>query len=170
MGAASGEGCRNTTSTAEAWLWHWLWHWASGRGAQVVVDTRQELLAVKGQACRRCICHHKTLKICNHLTFTFKRHRPQSTDHRPQWSVVSPLAGVAHSSLHYTGWLRIGVTRQIPHPSPIFRSHRPPILPPPSLSIVRVEVGRDRHAQKAGCGGRAVAIDSAAVTRAQIPI
>ena len=35
---------------------------------------------------------------------------------------------------------------------------------PPSSFIVRVEVGRDRHAQKAGSGGRAVAIDSAAVT------
>jgi len=31
----------------------------------------------------------------------------------------------------------------------------------------RVEVGRDRHTQKAGNGGRAVAIDSAPVTRAQ---
>ena len=41
---------------------------------------------------------------------------------------------------------------------------------PPSSFIVRVEVGRDRHAQKAGSGGRAVAIDSAAVTRVHIPM
>ena len=48
-----------------------------------------------------------------------------------------------------------------PSPSPPFTfSH---------ANIVRVEVGRDRHAQKAGCGCRAVAIDSASVTRAQIP-
>ena len=42
--------------------------------------------------------------------------------------------------------------------------------PTPYSFLVRVEVCRDRHAQKAGCGSRAVAIDSAAVTRAQIPM
>eukprot|EP00964_Phaeocystis_antarctica_P151245 scaffold118802_cov63-Phaeocystis_antarctica.AAC.2 len=45
-----------------------------------------------------------------------------------------------------------------------------PILPPSLFFSCVCEVGRDRHAQKAGCGSRAVAIDSAAVTRAQIPI
>ena len=65
-----------------------------------------------------------------------------------------------------TGWTR----RHPTDPSQILRCH-----PPPGPFVVyracrRVEVGRDRHAQKASCGGRAVAIDSAAVTRVHIPM
>ena len=60
------------------------------------------------------------------------------------------------------------VTRRVTEITP-----PPPRPPTPSATpypfLVRVEVGRDRHAQKAGCGSRAVAIDSAAVTRAYIP-
>ena len=70
-----------------------------------------------------------------------------SVQRRP---VVSPLASVSHLPCH--------IICPTPH------------TPTPYSFLVRVEVCRDRHAQKAGCGSRAVAIDSAAVTQAQIPM
>ena len=82
-------------------------------------------------------------------------HTPSVDEVQGRGPVVLSLAGRSPVGL--------GVTRQTPPKS--FDATFPPFVV--YRACRRVEVDRDRHAQKAGCGGRAVAIDSAAVTRAQ---